>query len=136
MDNTRFDAEEVPEVIVLDDEEVVLEGTLQMLGRTLVGGSLSGFTRPSEALAFARSRPVALAFVDIELGRTSGLEICRQLIETNPRTNVVFLTAYAEYALDAWAAGACGFLLKPITAEAVSRQLGRLRYPVPELTVA
>ena len=31
--------------------------------------------------------------------------------------NVIFLTAYREYALDAWETGACGFLVKPLTVE-------------------
>ena len=47
-----------------------------------------------------------------------------------PHTNVVFLTAYAEYSFDAWDTGACGFLLKPLSAQSVRGQLGRLRYPV------
>jgi len=42
---------------------------------------------------------------------------------------VVFLTAYVEYSFDAWSTGASGFLLKPITAEAVRAQLKNLRYP-------
>jgi DNA-binding LytR/AlgR family response regulator len=63
------------------------------------------------------------------MGKTSGFELCRTLLEINPRTNVVFLTAYSDYAVDAWSTGASGFLLKPITPEGVQEQLNRLRYP-------
>ncbi len=52
------------------------------------------------------------------------------MLETRPHSNVVFLTAYREYSFDAWETGACGFLLKPITTEAVIAQIGKLRYPV------
>lgn len=68
--------------------------------------------------------------MDIELGTASGLDLCRTLLEINPHTNVVFLTAYADYSLDAWATGACGFLMKPLTLEGVREQLKRLRYPL------
>ena len=90
-----------------------------------------GFTRPAEAVEYAKSNRVALAFLDIELGKTSGLDLCRTLLDVNPRTNVVFLTAYAEYSLNAWETGASGFMVKPFTPEGVRDQLARLRYPFP-----
>ena len=71
----------------------------------------------------------ALAFLDIELRNESGLDLCRELLEINPRTNVVYLTAYSDYALDAWSTGASGFMLKPVTPEGVREQLKNLRYP-------
>ena len=59
----------------------------------------------------------------------TGFELCRALLDLNPRTNVVYLTAYSNYALDAWTTGASGFMLKPITPEGVREQLENLRYP-------
>ncbi|MBR1701198.1 MAG: helix-turn-helix domain-containing protein [Lachnospiraceae bacterium] len=117
-------------VIMLDDEKIILKGGIPILEEVLPGTAITGFTKPSEALAFARNNRIFLAFLDIEIGKTKGLDVCRQLLEINPRTNVVFLTAYMEYSFDAWDTGACGFLLKPLSAEAVRRQLSRLRYPV------
>lgn len=67
--------------------------------------------------------------MDIELRNASGLDLCHTLLEINPRTNVVYLTAYSEYAFDAWSTGASGFMLKPITPEEVRKQLKNLRYP-------
>ena len=92
---------------------------------------ITGFTRPSEAIEYAKTNLIALAFLDIEMGmsKINGFDICRKLLEINPRTNVVYLTAYIEYSFDAWSTGASGFLLKPITAEGVRAQLKNLRYP-------
>ena len=73
---------------------------------------------------------IALAFLDIELGRVSGLDLCREMLRIRPRTNVIFLTAFREYSLDAWDTGASGFLLKPLEVDAVKKQLAALRYPV------
>ena len=72
---------------------------------------------------------VALAVLDIELGTASGFDLCSTLLEINPRTNIVFLTAYPDYSLDAWKTGASGFMLKPLTIENVKEQLKKLRYP-------
>ena len=116
-------------VILLDDEKIILKGGIPILEKVLPNMAITGFTKPSEALAFARNNPVFLAFLDIEIGKTSGLDVCTKLLEINPRINVVFLTAYVEHAFDAWNTGACGFLLKPLSEEAVRKQLTKLRYP-------
>lgn len=121
---------ERPAVLVADDEPISLEGAVSLLRATLTGADVTGFTKPSDVLAFARKKPVALAFLDIELGRTSGLLLCEELLKIHPKTNVIFLTAYADYALDAWSTGASGFVVKPLTADMVLDQLSRLRYPV------
>ena len=118
-------------VIVVDDERIVLAHELPVIRQALPAAKISGFQRPSEALEYARSNPVALAFLDIEMGRVSGLDVCRELLTVCPRANVVYLTAYRDYSFDAWATGACGFLLKPLTPDAVREQLSRLRYPFP-----
>ena len=124
-------SEENPNVIMVDDRKGILSGGLPVLEEVLPDATVVGFTRPSEAVDYANGNRVALAFLDIELGNTSGLDLCRELLEANPRTNVIFLTAYAEYSLDAWGTGASGFMVKPITADGVREQLSRLRYPFP-----
>ena len=82
-----------------------------------------------EAIEYAKKNRVALAILDIELGTSSGLDLCKTLLEINSRTNIVFLTAYANYSLDAWKTEASGFMLKPLTAENMREQLKKLRYP-------
>ena len=123
-------ANEKPIVILVDDEKIVLAGGLPILEKSLPDTVISGFDKPSAALEFARSNTVSLAFLDIEMGKSNGLEICQELLKINPRTNVVFLTSYINYSFDAWSTGACGFLLKPLTVEKVSEQLHILLYPI------
>ena len=120
-------------VLLVDDEPIILNGGIPILQEAIPNAIVIGFTKPSQALEFVRKNPVALAFLDIELGRTSGLDLCRELLEIRPHTNVIYLTAYREYAFDAWKTGACGFLLKPLETETVRAQLSRLRYPVKGL---
>lgn len=121
---------EKPQVILVDDERIILTGGLPVLRSAMPGAVVTGFTVPAEAVAFAKENPVALAFLDIEMGWINGMDVCRELLEIDPDTNVIFLTAFQEYALDAWESGACGYQIKPLTVEAVRKWLLRLRHPI------
>ena len=123
------ESDECPNIIMVDDNTVILNGGLPIVEEVIPNASVTGFTKPSEAIDFAKANRVALAFLDIEMGTVSGLDVCRELLEVNPHTNIVYLTAYGNYSLDAWSTGACGFVLKPITPEGVKEQLKKLRYP-------
>lgn len=127
-------SDECPNVIMVDDNKIILCGGMLILEKVMPNASVTGFTKPTEAIEYAKANPVALAFLDIEMGTISGLDVCRKLLEINPRINVVYLTAYQEYSFDAWSTGACDFLLKPLTVESVRDQLSRLRYPVMGLS--
>ena len=127
------DSGKAPNVLLVDDEPLIVTGGIPVLREAMPSANIIGFTKPSQALAFLRENPVALVFLDIELGRTSGLELCREMLRLRPRTNVIYLTAFREYAFDAWDTGACGYLLKPLETETVRAQLSRLRYPVKGL---
>ena len=122
-------SDEYPNVIMVDDRKLILTGGLPILEEVFPSAIVTGFTDAAEAVEFAKSNRVALAFLDIELRDISGLELCRELLKINPRTNVVYLTAYIGYAFDAWSTGASGFMLKPLTSEGIREQLQNLRYP-------
>ena len=131
--NTLFNlaakSEDTPHVILVDDSRVILTDGLTVLEEVMPDAEITGFIRPQEAVEYARTNRVALAILDIELGNASGLDLCRTLQDINPRTNIVFLTAYADYSLDAWNTAASGFMLKPLTPDGIREQLKKLRYP-------
>lgn len=120
-----------PVVIIVDDNNIVLNGSVSIIKKALPSATVVGFSKPAQAVAYARESHVSLAFLDIELGSTSGLNLCNTILEIDPHTNVVFLTAYPEYSFDAWDTGACGFVVKPITIEGVQAQLKKMRHPFP-----
>ena len=124
------ESDEAPNVIMVDDNKVILSDSLPVLEEVLPNAMITGFIWPREAIEYAKTNQVALAILDIELGTASGLDLCRTLQEINPRTNVIYLTAYPDYSLDAWNTDACGFMVKPLTTEGVRRQLTKLRYPI------
>lgn len=118
------------EVIVIDDEKILLAGAIPILAEVMPNATITGFTKVSEALEYSRNNNVLITFLDIELGRTNGLEVCEKLLEINPKMNVIFLTSYPDYAVKAWQTLASGFLLKPLHAEDVRTQLLKLRHPI------
>ena len=121
---------EQPNIMMVDDESIILKSGMAVVANLLPNASVTGFTSPTEALSFAKSNRVHLAYIDIEMGKLNGLELCRELLKINPRTNVIYLTAYPDYALEAWDTGACGFAVKPLTAEQARNHLTRLKFPI------
>ena len=126
---TAAESEESPNVILVDDMKLILSDGLPVLEEVIPNANVIGFTDAEEAIEYAKNNRVSLAFLDIELRNANGLDLCRDLLAINPRTNVVYLTAYSDYSLDAWSTGASGFMLKPLTPEGVKEQLKNLRYP-------
>ncbi|MBR3234653.1 MAG: response regulator [Atopobiaceae bacterium] len=130
---TAIEPHKTPNVVLVDDNPIALEGMLPVLQEALPGANVIGLSGPAEALDYFVAHPVALAFLDIELGKVSGLNLCQELLRIQPNANVVFLTAYREYSLDAWGTDACGYLLKPLAADEVRKQIPKLRHPVSGL---
>lgn len=124
------DHQKKPLVIMVDDEKIILAGGIPILQSVMPNAEIVGFTKPSEAISFAKGHHVQLAFLDIEMGKISGIDLCRELLKINIKTNVIYLTAYMDYSFDAWKTGASGFLIKPLDADAVRAQLSLLRHPV------
>lgn len=120
-------------IILVDDENIILEGEVSILEETIPDADIYGFTVPSEAIEFVKNNKVQIVFLDIEIGRASGMDMCREFMKINPHIHVIFLTCYPQYALEAWNTSACGFLLKPLSPEAVKKQLSKLRWLVKGL---
>lgn len=126
-----------PTALIADDEEHLRTHLRGKLGRLwpelrIVGEASNGV---EAAEAIARLAP-SVAFLDIKMPGLSGLEVAQGL-ETN--TRVVFVTAYDQYALDAFEREAVDYLVKPVTDERLARSVERLRRafeesaPLPEL---
>ncbi len=80
---------------------------------------------PAAAAAITRHRP-DIAFLDIRMPGATGLDVARAL--SGPaRPRVVFVTAYDQYAIEAFEADAVDYLLKPVAAERLARTLEKLR---------
>lgn len=129
--STTVESDESLNIIMVDDNKSILSYNLLILEEVAPNAIIAGFNRPQEAIKYAKENRIDLAFLDIEMGMVSGFDLCRDLLEINPCTKVVYLIAYPEYSLDAWDTDACGFMVKPLIPENVRRQLKKLRYTLP-----
>ncbi|PHI18659.1 hypothetical protein CEQ90_16905 [Lewinellaceae bacterium SD302] len=77
----------------------------------------------TQALSLASKRHFDLAFVDIKLRRENGLDLARKLQVHCP--NIIFVTAYDEFALEAFQTSALHYLLKPIDPEQLREAVSR-----------
>ena len=128
--STAAESDDSLSIIVVDDNPTVLSDSMFVLEKVVPpNATITGFNWPQEVIEYAKVNRIDLAILDIELGTENGLDLCHKLLELNPCTNVVYLTAYPDYALGAWKTDACGFMLKPLTPEEVRRQLKKLNYP-------
>ncbi len=133
MTSVNEEEEAKPRVIILDDEKIILRGEMITLEKVMPNASITGFSNPDDAITYAKSNNIRIIFSDIEMGAVNGIELSKEFLKINPRTNIIFLTAYADYSIDAWSTGASGFMVKPITEESLRKQLEHLRYPVNRL---
>ena len=119
-------------IIALDDEELALEGLMDAIRACAPNAELHGFSYPEDVLAFLRDHSCDVAFLDVEMAGINGVELAEQLKLRNPDVNLIFATGFSSYQGSAFALHASGYLMKPITAEKVKRELDNLRRPVPE----
>jgi DNA-binding LytR/AlgR family response regulator len=68
-----------------------------------------------------------VAFLDIRMPGLTGLEVAAALADCSPRTQVVFVTAYDQYAIDAFERGAVDYLQKPVAPERLAATVRRLK---------
>ncbi|MDI1252662.1 LytTR family DNA-binding domain-containing protein [Thermomonas sp.] len=68
-----------------------------------------------------------IAFLDIRMPGLTGLEVATAAVQASPRTQIVFVTAYDQYAIDAFERGAIDYLLKPVHPERLAATIERLQ---------
>jgi len=121
-------------ILIVDDERLALENLKRTVEGVFKNSSITGFMKPSEALEYVHSASKSglekpdLAFLDIEMGGMNGLQLAKSLKDIYGKINIIFTTGYSKYAVDAYALHASGYLMKPVSAEAVTEAVENLRY--------
>ena len=113
--------------VIVDDEAYVLKALTKAVAASPDITAVVEFGSSDDALEWVRRNPVDIAFLDISMRGTSGLELATHILAIRPECSIVFCTGYTEYAVEAFHIHASGYLLKPITAEAVQREIDHIR---------
>ena len=115
-------------IFAIDDEPKALRVLCRCIEEAEPGAVLRAFDTAVEALDAIRSgglRP-QVVFSDIEMPAISGLEFAVALKTASPDTRVVFVTAFSQYAMEAFRVRAHGYIMKPLTPEDVRTELDEL----------
>lgn len=113
--------------IAVDDELYMLEALTEAISASDDIESLKSFSSCSEALAYVEKNPVDIAFLDINMRGIGGLKLAERISEKQQKCKIVFCTGYEEYAVAAFRLHASGYLIKPITAEAVQKEIDHIK---------
>ena len=119
-------------ILVVDDERPALERMVETLGRLCSKFEVVSFDNARDALEYSEKDKIEIAFLDIELGRISGIDLAFELKKYAPRCNIIFVTSYSEYGTESFKTRPSGYVLKPYTDEDIKRELDNLRYPISE----
>lgn len=110
-------------VIYVDDEKLQ-HMNFRLTAEEMDGiDSLETFGSSIQALKWAEQHPVDVAFLDIEMPVMNGIELAGRLRKLDENIRIIFVTAYEQYALQAFSVDAVGYLLKPYSAEDIAKNL-------------
>ena len=114
--------------MIAEDEELLRTSLLLQLGEAWPGLRIVAECEDGASAleAIAEHRP-DVAFLDIRMPGLTGIEVAAALGEVSPHTQVVFVTAYDQYAIDAFEQGAIDYLLKPVARDRLQATVQRLQ---------
>ena len=113
--------------IAVDDEIYMLETLQEAVSASSDIETVEAFSSCSAALAYATENPVDIAFLDINMRGIGGLGLAEKLLELQPQCKIVFCTGHEGYAVSAFQLHASGYLMKPITPDAVQKEIDHIR---------
>lgn len=112
--------------ILIDDEQLMLDLLQAQIAQLSDIEVLGAFTNPHQGLIEVSKQQPNVVFLDISMPEVSGLELARQLKSAIPEIKIVFLTAFEEYALEAFEIQVDDYILKPVEDARLQRTIAKL----------
>jgi two-component system LytT family response regulator/two-component system response regulator LytT len=113
--------------LLVDDEQLARDELGYLLGRVggveVIGQAGNGV----EALETIDRLQPDLVFLDVQMPGLTGFEVARQLLESGPSSQIIFVTAYDQHAIEAFEVNAVDYLLKPVDPSRLETALQRAR---------
>ena len=117
-------------ILIVDDEQLALNALYDTVKEVCPDADVHCFDNTSAAVKSTDMLRYDVCFLDIAMPGKNGLALSCELKNKLPDTNIVFVTGYSEYAVDAFSLNASGYILKPARAADVKNALDNLRKPV------
>lgn len=113
-------------VMIVDDEKLALSRLTRLLNEQGIE-DIKSFDMPTLALAEATKTKFDVIFLDISMPQMSGLELANAILALEPKTFIVFQTAYNQHAIEAFKIGGIDYLMKPIESADIKRVLEKIK---------
>ena len=114
--------------VVAEDAQIFRDALINLLQQEWPDlDVLASFEDGGAALETIGEHQPDIAFLDIRMPGLTGLEVATAMADASPATQIVFVTAYNQYAIDAFEKGAVDYLLKPIVRERLVSTIVRLK---------
>ena len=121
-------------IIILDNHKLIIAEIKRQVMSVLPKAECTCFTKQREAIEYVRKNHVDAALLDIDMPGLNGTEVAELMCRINPRLNIIFVTGYPEYALQAFSVPVSDFIVKPVSEDALKATFQKLRFP-PEETI-
>ena len=113
--------------IAVDDELPMLLDLVNAVKASPDITQIKEFSSCNATLEWVAEHPVDIAFLDINMRGMGGLALAEKLQAQKPNCKIVFCTGYSEYAVEAFRIHVSGYLMKPITAAAVQKEIDHIK---------
>ncbi|TBR40519.1 MULTISPECIES: LytR/AlgR family response regulator transcription factor [Dyella] len=114
--------------VIAEDEALLREALLEQLAQAWPDLDVVACCEDgASALEAIAEHAPDVAFLDIRMPGLTGLEVAAGAAQASPRTQIVFVTAYDHYAVDAFERGAIDYLLKPIQPDRLAATVERVK---------
>ena len=118
------------QILIADDEEILRMDLKNALERVSPGNRYYFAENYEEAIDIVKNQPLDIAFLDIQMPGKNGLMLAQDIKKNKPNINIVMVTAYSRYAMDALKLYVSGYILKPVMDDDLIEVLQNLRNPV------
>ena len=113
--------------IAVDDEALMLRALVSAVGSSPDISEVIQFSDCEEALNYVKDNLIDVAFLDINMRGMGGLALAEKIVGFKPNCKIVFCTGHEEYAISAFKLHASGYLMKPISAEDVQKEINNIK---------
>lgn len=119
-------------IIILDNHKLIIAELRRQVMAILPDADCVCFTKQREAIEYLNHHKVNVALLDVDMPGLNGIEVAELMSRIHPRLNIIFVTGFPEYALQAFTVPVSDFIVKPVSEDALRASFKKLRFPPEE----
>lgn len=118
-------------IIAVDDERLARNALVKALTGVFPEADIKDFSKAGQCMDYIHGlseekENLEYAFLDIQMGGMTGVELARQIKDIFPQIRILFVTAYNHYAYEAFQLQVKGYILKPVSEENIKEALDNM----------